>query len=217
MRAKARQRELSSYARPMGAPVKFTTATFASVAHLSPAQQAISLGCSIRTVQRHYAAQRDTTAPPPTILDPASGSRMFYFDPQDSRVIFGDIRSESHLLSDGRTLDIRPDLEMDFRALPFADGSFRLVIFDPPHLLHAGGKSWLARKYGRLGRDTWRDDLRRGFNECFRVLSVHGVLVFKWNQIQIPTSEVLTLAGRVPVIGHRSGRRSGTHWMLFMK
>ena len=67
------------------------------------------------------------------VLDPCCGSRMFHFDRQNPNVVFGDIRSESHVLCDGRSLDIAPDIEMDFRAMPFEDESFHAVVFDPPH------------------------------------------------------------------------------------
>jgi SAM-dependent methyltransferase len=89
-------------------------------------------------------------------------------------------------------LRIEPDQVLDFRALPFPDGTFKLVAFDPPHLVRAGPKSWLAAKYGKLSAD-WRDDLRQGFAECFRVLATDGVLVFKWNETQVKLSEVLPL------------------------
>lgn len=59
---------------------------------------------------------------------------MFYFDPKDERVLFGDIRSEEHVLCDGRALNINPDAYTDFRDLPFPDESFRVVVFDPPHV-----------------------------------------------------------------------------------
>jgi len=72
------------------------------------------------------------------VLDPCSGSRMFWFDKQDSRAIFGDIRSESHTLCDGRLLEIKPDQLMDFRSLPFEDESFSLIAFDPPHIKQMG-------------------------------------------------------------------------------
>lgn len=38
------------------------------------------------------------------ILDPCCGSRMFHFDRQNENVVFGDIRTESHILCDGRPL-----------------------------------------------------------------------------------------------------------------
>lgn len=75
------------------------------------------------------------------ILDPCCGSRMMYFDKQDQRVLFGDIRQEEHYLKDRdsiRHLEVKPDIKMDFTRLPFDDESFRLVVFDPPHLVRAG-------------------------------------------------------------------------------
>lgn len=150
------------------------------------------------------------------VLDPASGSRMFYFDREDERVLFGDIRSEEHVLCDGRALSITPDVVMDFRALPFDDCAFRLVIFDPPHLNNVGENAWMGKKYGRLG-PNWRDDLRAGFAECFRVLEPAGVLIFKWNETQIPVSQILALTDEKPLIGHKSGKAMKTHWITFMK
>ena len=157
------------------------------------------------------------------VLDPCCGSRMMWFDKHDQRALFGDQRKETLTVTDRthredgtRVLSIHPDVRMDFRALPFADDTFSLVVFDPPHLVRAGPASWLAAKYGKLGSD-WREDIRRGFSECFRVLRVHGVLIFKWSEVQVPTREVLALTPHRPLFGHPSGKRSGTHWMTFMK
>ena len=150
------------------------------------------------------------------VLDPASGSRMFYFDRTDDRVLFGDIRSEEHVLCDGRALSITPDVLMDFRSLPFDAESFRVVVFDPPHLSNVGDNAWMGKKYGRLG-PQWRDDLRAGFSECFRVLEPEGVLIFKWNETQIPVSQVLALTDEKPLIGHKSGKAMKTHWVTFLK
>ena len=87
------------------------------------------------------------------ILDPYCGSRMFHFDRKSPHVVFGDIRSESHILCDQRALDITPDIQMDFRNMPFSDDQFNLVVFDPPHLVKVGPQSWLALKYGKLQED----------------------------------------------------------------
>jgi len=152
----------------------------------------------------------------PIVLDPASGSRMFYFDKADDRVLFGDIRRESHVLCDGRALEVNPDEVMDFRDLPHADGSFRVVIFDPPHLVRVGAKSWMFKKYGGL-LSTWREDIAAGFAECFRVLADDGVLIFKWNEDQIPVSQILALTPHKPLVGHRTGRTAKTHWITFLK
>jgi len=150
------------------------------------------------------------------ILDACCGSRMFWFDKNHPNTIYGDFRKEDHLLCDGRHLEINPDIQMDFRNMPFADGQFKLVVFDPPHLIKAGKQSWLALKYGKLKND-WQEDLRKGFKECFRVLATDGVLIFKWNETQIKVSEVLGLTDQKPLFGHISGKRANTHWITFMK
>ncbi len=160
----------------------------------------------------------------PPVLDPCCGPRMWWFDKADERALFGDRRSEtltvtdrSHGNADGtRTLRIDPDVPLDFRALPYGDESFHIVAFDPPHLVRAGAKSWMAAKYGKLGPD-WREDLRAGFAECFRVLRSHGVLVFKWNETQVKIREVLSLTPQRPLFGNTSGKKAGTHWIVFMK
>ncbi|MGP5450335.1 SAM-dependent methyltransferase [Pseudomonas helleri] len=150
------------------------------------------------------------------ILDPCCGSRMFWFDKGDQRTLFGDIRDEQHVLCDGRALNVEPNVIMDFRSLPFEDGAFKLVVFDPPHLTRAGRDSWLRAKYGILTSD-WRDDLSKGFAECFRVLATDGVLIFKWNETQVKVSEILALTDQRPLFGHKSGKREKTHWITFMK
>jgi hypothetical protein len=150
------------------------------------------------------------------VLDPCCGSRMFWFDKSNPDVIFGDNRNETHILCDGRILRVDPDVLLDFTDLPYGDGRFKLVVFDPPHLHTAGPKSWMAAKYGKLS-DSWKEDLKKGFSECFRVLSSDGVLVFKWNETQIKVREVLELSEIKPLFGNTSGKKAGTHWYVFMK
>ena len=152
------------------------------------------------------------------ILDPASSMRSFYFDKKDKRVLFGDIRvKETHLLTNGQTIHIEPDEVMDFRAIPYPDETFKVVVFDPPHMLNLSEKSWMRKKYGVLDRETWQDDLTKGFAECFRVLKDEGTLIFKWNEVSIPLKDILALTPYKPVLGHPSGKRMGTHWVLFIK
>ena len=160
----------------------------------------------------------------PRVLDPCCGSRMFWFDRGHPDVIFGDQRSETLTVTDRshgnasgvRTLSIDPDILLDFRDLPFPDGKFKLVAFDPPHLERAGPRSWLAAKYGKLS-DNWRDDLRRGFAECFRVLATDGVLVFKWNETQVAVRDVLALTPIAPLFGNTTKVKGRTHWIVFIK
>lgn len=108
------------------------------------------------------------------VLDPACGGRMFWFDKSDSRVLFGDVRDESWELCDGRRFEVKPDMLMDYRDLPFPDETFRMVVLDPPHLRNAGETSYMAQKYGCLDQETWQTDIKTMFSECFRVLKEHA-------------------------------------------
>jgi hypothetical protein len=90
------------------------------------------------------------------------------------------------------------------------------VVFDPPHLVRAGKKGWLAKKYGKLGTD-WREELTVGFAECFRVLKPEGTLIFKWNENDIPVSQILALTPERPLFGNRCGKSAKSHWIIFTK
>lgn len=147
------------------------------------------------------------------ILDPCCGSRMFWFNKNHPNVVFADIRQIETTLCDGRKLEIKPDEIVDFTDMPYSDNTFKLVVFDPPHLIRAGKESWLRKKYGVLPKD-WEDYIRKGFNECMRVLDLYGVLIFKWNEDQIKTSDVLKAINHVPLFGDK---RSKTRWLCFMK
>ena len=152
------------------------------------------------------------------VLDPASSMRSFYFDKNDVRVLFGDIReNETHTLTNNQVIHIEPDMVMDFRKLPFADNTFKAVIFDPPHLFNLSEKSQMRKKYGVLDKQTWQNDIKLGFAECFRVLQPYGTLIFKWNETSVLLKEILKLTTQKPVVGHPSGKRMNTHWVLFIK
>lgn len=148
------------------------------------------------------------------VLDACCGSRMFWFDKQNKDTVFMDKRELQDTLSDGRKLEVQPDVVADFRNMPFEDDSFYLVVFDPPHLLKAGDNSWLAKKYGKLDPDNWKEDISKGFEECMRVLKPDGTLVFKWNEEQIKLPQILKVIDKKPLFGNR---RSKTHWLVFMK
>ena len=75
-----------------------------------------------------------------------------WFDKNNSKALFMDNRELVERLSDGRALEVSPDIVGDFRNMPFPDNSFKLVLFDPPHLIEAGHNSWLAKKYGTLDK-----------------------------------------------------------------
>lgn len=151
------------------------------------------------------------------VLDPCCGSKMHWFDKKNDLTLFGDIRSEQHVLCDGRTLNVNPSTVMDFTDLPLSDASVNLISFDPPHLIRAGKTSWMRLKYGCLERENWRDALRSGFNECWRVLRPGGTLIFKWNETQIKIREITDLFPVDPLFGHTTTNNLKTHWMVFYK
>jgi SAM-dependent methyltransferase len=147
---------------------------------------------------------------------------MFWFDKQDSRALFVDIRREEYTIApdaayaNGSKIVVNPDVQASFTELPFPDESFSLVVFDPPHLSRVGATSLLAKKYGKLVGD-WQCEISEGFAECFRVLKPNGTLIFKWADSDHALSEVLALTPHKPLFGHQTRQHSKTHWVTFLK
>lgn len=151
------------------------------------------------------------------ILDACCGSRMFWYEKNEPHTTYMDIRKEILTCKDRnleRKIKISPDVVADFRDMPFLDAIFDLVVFDPPHLIKAGKESWLAKKYGTLDLMSWKSDIQQGFSECLRVLKPNGVLLFKWNEDQIPFKEVLKVIPKQPILGDK---KSKTKWSVFIK
>lgn len=157
------------------------------------------------------------------VLDATCGARGIWFDKHDQRAVFVDRRQEHHeshfgVTSAGtRTLDIAPDILADFTNLPFADESFWHVVWDPPHMVDLKASAWYAKAYGSLDSSNWREVIRAGFCECWRVLKPCGTLVFKWAEVNIPSPEILALLPVKPMYGQHCGKKAGTHWMIFFK
>lgn len=143
-----------------------------------------------------------------------------WFDRKDSRALYLDRRRETVVeIRPGRNQEvvIDPDILADFTSLPFPDESFALVVLDPPHVQREEMLGNITKRYGCLNGD-WREMLRLGFSECFRVLKPHGTLIFKWSSVQFPLKEILPLAlPQTPLFGHQSGKRMNTHWCAFLK
>ena len=151
------------------------------------------------------------------ILDVACGSRMFWFNKNHQDTLYIDNRWEKKGFAKERpNFEVNPDIKMDFTKLKFKDKSFKLVVWDPPHIIRFGNKSWMSQRYGMLGHN-WEKMLKKGFNECWRVLEDYGVLIFKWSEAEISVKRVLDLFHTSPLFGHTTGRAGKTKWMCFMK
>jgi len=158
------------------------------------------------------------------ILDACCGKRMMWFNKSHKNVLFLDKRSS-----------VCPDVVGDFRDLGFFDKTFKLVVWDVPHIIQKEiGKSLVAENYGVLSPDTWENDLTQGFNECWRVLDDFGVLIFKWSDCNkwanisrdATVKKILSLFKVEPLFGHKTKakfdikenkRISATYWFCFMK
>lgn len=154
------------------------------------------------------------------ILDACCGGRMFWYQKDNEEVLFMDNRKvEKGQFPNGWNPNwcVDPDMIADFRDMPFPDNHFKLVVFDPPHLIHGSMKSVINKKYGLLNKETWKEDLLDGFNECYRVLDYDGILIFKWNESNIKASELIKSLPVKPLFGDFSGKTGKTIWMTFMK
>jgi len=152
------------------------------------------------------------------ILDACCGPRMMWFDKSHPKTLYIDNRVElPGFVANRKYRQVKPDIIMDFRRLDFEDKSFKLIAWDPPHLIKLGKTSVMAKTFGRLDPWTWDSDIRQGFLELWRVLDDYGVLVFKWCVRDIPIRKVLRLFPERPLFGHTTGSNSQTRWMTFMK
>ncbi|KRN02520.1 methyltransferase [Liquorilactobacillus mali KCTC 3596 = DSM 20444] len=138
---------------------------------------------------------------------------MFWYDKREAHTTYMDIRNYYEELPTGHVINVSPDVQGNFMDMNFEDNTFDLVVFDPPHLIHAGKTSWLAKKYGVLPND-WQSSIKRGFDECRRVLKPTGSLIMKWNEDQIKSAEMLKAIAANPIFGDR---RSKTRWLVFLK
>jgi len=160
------------------------------------------------------------------ILDACCGGRMMWFEKHHPNAVYIDNRlaNKGHIQKGfNPNHEVRPDIVMDFRKMDFEDKCFKLVVFDPPHLTSLTKTSIMRKKFGCLNAETWQSDLQKGFSECWRVLEDYGVLVFKWNDIEIPYKKVLSLIKQRPLFFNitagqkalKDGHRS--YWFVFMK
>jgi 23S rRNA G2069 N7-methylase RlmK/C1962 C5-methylase RlmI len=118
-----------------------------------------------------------------------------------------------------RIIRVHPDVVAEWQHTPFKDGTFDMVVFDPPQIIRSekAKLSGMAVKYGIFYPDTWRQILREGMAELFRVLKSEGIFILKWSDSTVKVDEVLKLAPYKPMFGTRTGQSNNTHWICFIK
>lgn len=152
------------------------------------------------------------------ILDACCGGRMWWWEKEHPLALYMDKREAPAGSRPHRpNWRCEPDVLADFTAMPFEDDSFRLVLFDPPHVVRKDLLGSVTVAYGALDPLTEAEDLRRGFAECWRVLAPGGTLVFKWAG---SLERVEPHFPAIPIVGNRdlsTTRGLGTRWIIFYK
>lgn len=161
------------------------------------------------------------------VLDPTAGMKSIWRNSQRNRedVLWIDKRTEDKGFADDQhpNVEIQPDRVGDFRDLDIPDKEFKLIVFDPPHKTNSDGMEQLTgiidKKYGALNAETWQHDLRKGFQELWRVLDEGGTLVFKWADNHIDFEDVLAQFPVEPLFGTTTTQSSRveTRWFVFYK
>lgn len=152
------------------------------------------------------------------ILDACCGGRLWWWQKDHPLAVYMDKRIAEPGSVDSRpNWKCEPDVIADFTRMPFDDEAFRLVLFDPPHVVQKELSGRVTVCYGALDPLTEHDDMRRGLAECWRVLAPGGTLVFKWAG---SLERVEPHFPAVPIVGNRIIRESsglGTRWIIFYK
>lgn len=145
------------------------------------------------------------------ILDLSAGYRGIWLDKACSDCIFLDAREET-----------APDVVADSRRLPFRNGLFDLIVFDPPHVNFGRGSN-MSYDYGHHTTAQIRDIVYASAMEACRVAKAEALMAFKWNDHDQKIGNILALMRQwwKPLFGHcvtmRTAHASSTAWIMLRK
>ena len=163
-----------------------------------------------------------SSKPKKFILDACCGGKQFWYNKNHPNTIYIDIRKGNFPTPDWPTFKVDPNIVMDFRKMDFPDKSFKLVIFDPPHM-KLGPNSHMADRYGVFYAWEIRQLVFEGFREFERVLKKDGTVMFKWNDHDVNLGKILELAPAnfqplfAQKVAIRTRHSSVTSWVCLIK
>jgi hypothetical protein len=137
--------------------------------------------------------------------------------------LYVDIRKEPKgFIKEQPNNEINPDIQASFTKLPFEDKKFKLIVCDPPHKIGNRINGIITKKFGCLNAETWQGDLSKGFKEMWRCLEDYGILILKWNDVNIPYKKILSYIPIKPLFynilaGEKAKKEKNTYWFCFMK
>lgn len=144
------------------------------------------------------------------ILDMTAGYRHIWYDKNHPDVTFLDRRAE-----------VNPHVLCDTRQIPiFDDGSYDLVVFDPPHENTGAGN--LSQCYGKATRADILSTLAGSSREAWRLSRSEALMAFKWNDCAWTLERILPLLeGWEPLFAHGlrlPGRhKTQTYWVMLRR
>lgn len=160
------------------------------------------------------------------ILDATAGSKTIWFEKNHPFVTFLDKRNEiinthneNTKIKNGRIIKIKPDINAQWEYLPFKNESFDMIVFDPPHLIQKNKvkSTTIKARYGVFLTSEYKQILKTGIKELFRVLKPKGTFILKWAETDKPLEEILTFFPYEPMFGTRTGQANKNHWVVFIK
>lgn len=158
------------------------------------------------------------------ILDMSAGPRAIWWEKNHPNTVYLDIgfnRIDEH----GTTIK-NPDIVADTRAMPFRNGTFDLIVYDPPHCKF-NRNSQMGLRYGNYYKtvDELRSAIRGSVMEANRVAKESCVMAFKWNNHDISFSKIFgimysywrVMFGDTSNDVRQRGFRSDTCWAFLEK
>jgi hypothetical protein len=145
------------------------------------------------------------------ILDMSAGNRAVCREKQYADAVYVDLRPS-----------VKPTVCADTRCLPFNNGVFDLIVFDPPHV-NFGKNAKLSKLYGWHTTAGIRNIIRISSSEAYRVSKQDALMAFKWNDHDQKFDSVLALMDDwwKPLFGHcvamRTKHASSTQWMMLRR